>query len=278
MSTIKDALKGAQAGGSDRPKINAIPMELKEQNGDAVFTVWNKDTKENIITPSPIKGILIGIAMQARAYSDQLGKNGGNYQSAYYMTNKNIALFAPTHKGYEVVCAGDLEAIASFIAREAGSGTVLKKKQVLFVLTENGLYGIINNLSIGIDQYGVNKEALTEKYIILNPKTFEESDKLISKKAKEYLGKFRTKNPPKYAEITTGELITIEDWDAWDAQKEVDNYKKWKEYNMGAPEQPEARKSETPPAKVETTPEPEFTDSNFDELMPEEKEKYEPPF
>lgn len=269
MSNIKDALRGTQGGNSDFPKMNhAIVVELKERNGMAVFTVYNKEMQENIILPSPMKGVLIGVAMRAGAYSDSLGRNGGNYQTAYYLTNKNVVLFAPTSKGYEMVCKGDIEAISTYISREAGSGTNLKKKQVLFTLTENGLYAIITNLSIGIDQYSKNKETLTEKYIILNPKTFDEKDKLISKKAKEYLGKFRSKNPPKYAEITAGEMITEEDWRAWGAQTEVDNHKKWREWaSIPTPATPE-------PAKSQQTNEPmlEKTDDLYETANDEPKD------
>lgn len=259
MSNIKEKLKESQGGGNAAPKLNLYQrIAIKDNNGIPCFTVYDKDQKANVIIEAPIKGILIGQAMEASSYSDNLGSKGGNYTSSYYFTNNDkIALFAPTSKGYDVVCSGNMEEIEAFIKKESTGN--LKKKQVLFVLNENGLIAVTTNLSIAIDQIRTNKEALSECYIILNPQLFAEDDTTITKKAKEYLGKFRTKNPPKYAAITVGELITEDDFQKWNTDNAIAEYALWKEFKTkGGEEKPEAKPhvSEAPP-----------TDSDWTDLM-----------
>lgn len=230
MSSIKDKLKASQGGGNALPTLNIVQrISLKEINGNVVFSRWDKDKKENVEVPSPIQGILIGQAMEATSYSDNLGSKGGNYTSSYYFTNAdNIALFAPTSKGYEVVCKGNMEAIEAYVKKESTGN--LKKRQVLFVLTEDGLVAVSTNLSIAIDQIRTHKDALTERYIVLEPDLFNEKDETISKKAKEYLGKFRTKNPPKFAAISVGELISENDFDVFGTTSVIEEYRAWKEF------------------------------------------------
>lgn len=252
----KAELQESQGQASAFPKLNiAYKIDLKESNGQAVFSTFNKDTKENNIVDSPIQGIFIGAGMQMSSYSDNLGVRGGNYMSDYYFSNKNIVLFAPASKGYEVVCKGSSDYVEAYINRKSTSNP--KKKQVLFILNESGLIAVITNLSIAIDQLTKNKEALGEKYIILSPQIFKESSQTISKKAKEYLGKFRTKNPPKYAEISVGEFITEKDWNDWNASEVIKQFKAFKEYKSGTvePLDIEPAKEETPAPKVDGKPE-----------------------
>jgi len=228
MSTIKDALRTSQGSGNALPQLNiAKRISLKEIGGEVVFSYYDKEIKENVEYPSPIVGILIGQAMEASSYSDNLGSKGGNYTSSYYFTNNDtIALFAHTPKGYEVVHKGNMEAIEAYIKKESTGN--LKKKQVLFILTAEGLIAVSTNLSIAIDQVRTNKEELSEKYLVLTPMLFE------------YLGKFRQKNPPKYAEISTGKFISELDFDKWGAPKMIAEYKAWKEFKTkGGVEQPE---------------------------------------
>lgn len=252
MTTIKERLKSSQGSGNSIPKLNiAERISLKEsESSGPVFAVWDKDAKENKIYPAPISGILIGTAMEATSYSDHLGSKGGNYTSSYYFTNKEqIALFAPTPKGYEVVHRGDMDSLESYIKQHSTGN--LKKRQVLFVLNENGLLAIATNLSIAIDQIRQHKEELTERYIHLHPVLFSENDNRISRKAKEYLGKFRTKNPPKFAAITVGELISEEDFQNWNAEAVIEEYNVWKEFKQkGGVEKHEEQ-------QVEKHPQPE---------------------
>ncbi len=229
-NSIKDRLKGSQGSGNAIPQLSIVKrISLKEITGEVVFSEYDKDQKCNVEFPAPIVGILIGTAMEATSYSDDLGSKGGNYTSSYYFTNNDqIALFAPTSKGYEVVHKGNMDAIEAYI--KTNSTGNLKKRQVLFILTEIGLLAISTNLSISIDQIRQNKEALQERYIVLNPKLFEESDTTISKKAKEYLGKFRQKNPPKFAAISVGDLISEPDFVSMGADEVIEEYKVWKEF------------------------------------------------
>ena len=266
-TSIKDRLKDSQGTGNAAPKLDLVMrIEIKDNKNVPAFVRWDKETKENVVVPPPIEGILIGQAMEASSYSDNLGKNGGNYKSSYYFKNDDtIALFAPTAKGYEVVCKGTMPVIEKYI-NENSTGN-LKKKQVLFVLTEIGLIAISTNLSIAIDQITQNKEALQERYIVLTPKLFDESDKSISKRAKEYLGKFRKKNPPKHASISVGEPITLENFEGWETDKFIEAYKEWKQYkstHVDAPVEPKEEK-EAKPSKGKVDAEAEGWNPNVDD-------------
>lgn len=232
MTSIKDQLKSSQQGsGNSFPKLNiSLRIELKESPNGAVFNHYDKEAKENLPVSAPLKGILIGTAMIGNSYSDDLGNKGGNYQTDFYCSNKNMVLFAPTNKGYERICHGAIADIEAFL--NSNKAPQLKKKQVLFVLSAAGLLAIITNLSISIDQLTTYKEAVLEKYIILNPKTFVENVTDITKKGKEYLGKFRQKNPPKYASISIGEDISEKDFNEWDAEKVIEEFKLWKEFKL----------------------------------------------
>jgi len=233
MTSIKDRLSKSQGAGNAVPKLEiAARIKLKEDaTGKATFVTWDNEKKEDTLIDPPIKGILIGQAMEASSYSDNLGSKGGNYTSSYYFRNdESIALFAPSPKGYAIVAKGAMPVIEEYITKNSTS--ILKKRQVLFVLTEDGLVAVTTNLSIAIDQITAHKEELQEKYVLLNPQTFFEADTTISKKAKEYLGKFRQKNPPKYAAITVGDFISEEDFNNWKAESVIDEYMKWKEFKM----------------------------------------------
>lgn len=244
MFNPKEALSQSQGTGESFPKLNIVRrIDLKEHDGTPIFSMYDKESKTNVPVNAPIKGILIGQAMQMSSYSDNLGSKGGNYQSDYYLNNDNITLFAPSAKGYGIVAKGTKEDVEAFITKE--STGLPKKKQILFVLTNIGLIAVATNLSISIDQINQLKDALKEKYIVLNPNIYNKDSKTISKRAKEYLGKFASKNPPKFAEITVGELITESDWEQWNAPATINEFFVWREWKLNKKE--EAVTEETQP-------------------------------
>ncbi|MBL0317472.1 MAG: hypothetical protein IPP69_17575 [Flavobacteriales bacterium] len=186
MSDFKNKLKQSQGGGSQYPKLPVVhTVELKEAGSDVEFQIYDKDQKVNVKYAGEISGILIGTAMQVSSYSDNLGRNGGQYKSDFYVNNKNVVLFAPTANGYKVVSKGTMDEVEKYI-NENSTGTA-KKRQVIFVLTPAGLLAVVTNLSIAIDQIDKHRESLTENQIVLTAKLFDEKDESISKKAKEFL-------------------------------------------------------------------------------------------
>ncbi len=229
MSDFKNKLKQSQGGGSQYPKLPVVhTVELKEAGSDVEFQIYDKDQKVDVKYADEISGILIGTAMQVSSYSDNLGRNGGQYKSDFYVNNKNVVLFAPTANGYKVVSKGTMDEVEKYI-NENSTGTA-KKRQVIFVLTPAGLLAVVTNLSIAIDQIGKHRESLTENQIVLTAKLFDEKDESISKKAKEFLGKFRTKNPPKYASVSVGQPITEELWNELGADYTIEQFTSWKKY------------------------------------------------
>lgn len=236
MSSFKDRLKESQGQGSSFPRLPVVhTVELKEAGTDIEFQVYDKDQKANVKYADVISGILIGTAMQVSSYSDNLGRNGGQYKSDFYVNNKNVVLFGPTAKGYEVMCKGTMDEVEKYI-NDNSTGSA-KKRQAIFVLTPAGLLAVVTNLSIAIDQIGKYREELTEKQIVLTPTLFNEKDESISKKAKEYLGKFRQKNPPKYAAISIGQPITEELWEALKADYVIEQFTAWKKYKEAGGQQ-----------------------------------------
>jgi hypothetical protein len=243
MSNFKERLKATQGSGSSYPKLPIVAtIELKEDEGETVFQTYDKDSKTQVNYPAPIEGIYIGAAMQASAYSDNLGRNGGQYKSDFYVRNNNIALFAPTAKGYEVVCKGDIEVIEAYLTSVGAPKA--KKRQALFVLTTEGLVAVVTNLSIAIDQLTASKTALEENLIVLTPVLYSEDNPKITKKGKEYLGKFRTKNPPKFADISIGAPITEEIWENIGTDAVIDQFVAWKKFKEEGGETKEEVKEE----------------------------------
>lgn len=248
MSNFKDKLKQSQGQVNTYPKIPIFKtVELKDDdsNGAPSFCSYNKETKLNEFSTEIITGIFIGAAMQMSSYSDSLGRNGGQYKSEHYVNNNHpVSLFAPKGEKYESVFKGTAPEVEEFIGKNSTS--TAKKRQVLYVLTSDGIVAVITNLSIAIDQLGVNREALQENFIVLTPALFNESMTTISKKAKEFLGKFRQKNPPKFADITVGQPIEEKDWNYMKADEAVDAYVNWRKFKEKGGEVKQEEKSEQP--------------------------------
>lgn len=274
MTSIKEKLQSSQGSANNIPKLDILHrITLKENNGEVYFAVWDKAEKVNVQFPVPIEGILIGQAMEAISYSDNLGSKGGNYTSSHYFTNNDaVALFAPSAKGYDVVHKGNMASIEAFV-KENSTGN-LKKKQVLFVLTQEGLLAISTNLTIAIDQIKTNKEALSERYVILHPQLYNATDKTISARAKGFLGKLVKTNPPKFATISVGELISEEDFTDWKAEEMIANYSKWKEFKIKGGVEKENNEEYTEPSTIQNVHEEigrplhdEFNEPPFDKDM-----------
>lgn len=270
MSNFKDKLKSTQGGGNNYPKlpiVKTFEMKEDESSSDVAFCSYNKESQSNEFRKEPITGIFIGAAMVMSSYSDSLGRNGGQYKSEHYVNNSHpMALFAPNGQKYEVVCKGSAKEIETFI--DANSTGNAKKRQVLYVLTSAGLIAVLTNLSIAIDQIGTNREALQEKFIVLTPKVFEESADDISKKAKDFLGKFRTKNPPKYASVSLGMDITDELWGSLGGDAATDAYAEWKKFKEagGAIEEKKEETVTTNKSSHELPPPVNYTPTEDDDL------------
>ncbi len=244
--SIKGKLKSSQGSQSDYVKLPIVQIyKLKEHENEPVFSVYDKEETKDVFSKEPITGIYIGSAMKMSSFDDNIGKNGGQFFSSYYFNKERIVLFKPG-KTLEKVITGTMEEVEAWIASNTTSGKP-NKKRCFFVLTAEGLVEIQTNLSISIDQEKKNKEALSEKYIILTPATYSKTDKNVGIKTHEILGKLAVKNPPNYANITVGELISEEDFEKWGADEVIEAFAKWKEQNTKTPEKATITQEEEPP-------------------------------
>jgi len=251
MTDFRDKLKESQQSEQGNyPRLDiALRVEPKQNaEGKMVFTTYDKEKQEIIEVSSPITGIFIGAAMQCSSFSSELGPNGGQYQSGYYLPKSEIALFAPTAKGYQMVCKGAIKDIEAYLSAQGAPGA--KKRQVVFVLGPKGLIAVSTNLSIAIDQISRQKDELLEKTIVLTPKLFEEEDPDISQKGKNFLGKFRNTNPPKFATISVGPDITQNLFDNLGTEAVIDSYGSWREYLLAGVEDHGAVEEDTTEAEI----------------------------
>lgn len=237
----KDRLQNAQGTKDAAPKLGVVMhLEIKknENKDNAPGFVYSKKNEttgdwENKFIHKPISGIYLGHAMRLTIFDDELGKNGGSYNSDYYWDSKNIKLFNPIDKKVEV--QGDMEEIVKFAARCTGNAS---KKQVIFLLTKQGIITITTNLSIAIDQLGnISKDDKVSKMITLTPSLFSD-ESAVSNRAKGFLGKFVKKNPPLFADIKVGKEITDEDADIYRIEHYLDIFTTWLEYKQGKKENP----------------------------------------
>ena len=233
--SIKDKLRGSQGSSSDYVKLPIVQIyKLKEVDKNPVFAVYDKEEKKDVFSKEPITGIYIGSAMKMSSFDDNIGKNGGQFFSSYYFNKEKIVLFKPG-KTLEKAIVGNMDEVEAWIANNTTSGKP-NKKRCFFILTAEGLIEVQTNLSISIDQEKKYKDALSEKYIILIPAQYSKTDKNVGLKTHEILGKLAIKNPPCYACISVGELITEEDFETWGADEVIETFTKWKEQNTKTPE------------------------------------------
>lgn len=226
----KDKLKENQ-GGSTNPSLGATAITVKRtDDGKVKFAKWDKELEKNVFT-SQIKGVLIGQANKLSSFCTELGKNGGQYQSSYYFSNKDIAVFGQGKLFFK----GEFDELLVKL-NQAGADKPSKKK-VLIIKTEKGLCAVETNMVIGIDQIGQFKDNLLENMVTLEPRIFDHDEPCISKKSVEFLGKLAVKNPPLYAHISLDEEITEEIAEQYDLEAVLDNYAEWKKFRLGGGEE-----------------------------------------
>lgn len=254
--SYKEKLKAAQTTGTDYPKIEpSFFLKMKEIEGKAVFAYWSKEKEKDIINSQPITGMLVGTAMNMEAYSDDLGRNGGSYKSTYYFNKSHqLGILAPKKDGFGIVFKGTAVEAETWLNKEAG--TMPHKKAILFILTVKGeLIAVQTNLSIAIDQLNAfkGKETLFDNMITLTPRIFASDNKDISTKCKTILGKFASKNPPKYAEISVAGAITDEWIEEVNGETVIDKFAEWKKYVLDSNVTVDEKKEEEKPMIDRTT-------------------------
>ena len=225
---FKDKLKEAQGNQARIPRITTVRnLEIKEnEKGQVAFACWDKENEKMVYANGEISGILIGKCMVASVYDDQLGVKGGTYRSSYYLTNNDeMVLF--DNKG-KVAKKGTIEDIVVFASNCTGN---VSKKQVLFVHTDEGLFGITTNLTLSIGRFSAidkaNKDIFMDNQVVLTPTVYNPDDESINSQTKSYLGKFAAKNPPKYTEVSIGEPINEE---MEGIEESIEMFLEWKKY------------------------------------------------
>lgn len=247
----RERLRNSQGSSSDFPRIEPdVILTVKTlDDGQTVFQYYKDEKNVNVV--KPIAGIYIGGVFHLTSFCESLGKNGNNYFSDYYLTNKRIALFKP---GGGMVVKGSLEEIEHYLLA-VGSKSV-KKRRVIFLIVEKvGLVAVETNITISIDQFRTfEKGTFVDNMMVLSPHVWYEGDPNVSKKAIEVMGKFIKKNKPNYALIEKGDPITDEYYDLLDGDAYVDQFEKWKEFALSLIEPA----GEEAPANTATAPEKPF--------------------
>ncbi len=238
----KEKMKQAHQAGNDVPRLDILQrFEVKEdEKGKPVFQYYDAEAMERKNHAKAIEGVYVGRAFKLTCFDDELGSKGGSYFSSYYFKNNFVTLFKPVRGGIKRVVTGTMEAVEAYLTDAKGNPS---KKMVLFVLTQGGVVEVHTNISIAIDQfkaYTKDKERLLDYMIKLSPKVYHKDNPDVGSKAKEILGKFADKNPPKYASLEQGKPITGEIAEKWDIESVCDEFLEWKEYRESqAPKEPE---------------------------------------
>lgn len=236
----REKLKESQKqGGSSFPKLSIdVYLDLKEaeagvHKGKPSFKYWDKLKTENFYSIKPITGVFIGQAFKCSAFDEKYGKNGGSYTSAQYLRSNNITIFSPNAKSKADMFTGSKDEVAAWLAKQ-GVGDKISVKYCILIATASGLTEVLSNTVLTIDQFGkIAEEDLINNKIILTPVLYNPEDETISKDSHKMLGKFASKNPPKYVTIKIGDPITDEDVEMFEIEKHVDNYLAWKKYKLG---------------------------------------------
>lgn len=227
----KDKLKDAQkTNTSSFPKIETeLVLEMKENaKGKPAFRFWNSETEKAEYYDKPIQGVYIGRAFRCFAFDPNWGSKGGSYMSALYLYNTNITIFSPTMQASSKRFTGSREDVEKWLTSQGVKDNV-STKLCLLLATKQGLYEIRTNTSIGIDMFNkLDDDKLLSNKIVLTPTIYDPDNENISSGTKKILGKFASKNPPKYAEIDVGEEITEEDAAILNLEKFADMYNTWK--------------------------------------------------
>jgi hypothetical protein len=170
---------------------------------------------------------LIGAVNSIASFDQAYGRNGGEYRSTYFLSNKSdIVIFDPSGKK---VFKGNRKEVDLWAAQNQHEKFTSKKR--LIILTEQGVIDVETNIIIFIDQINkIPKGTFADYQMILVPSIFDVVVNEIgaSKKAIEYLGPFAKTNKPNFANIKVGNPITDELWDKWDGDAAADMFTEWK--------------------------------------------------
>jgi len=225
----KDDLKQAQSGGEggSYPKLNiSTYLDVKESGSGTAFKYYVKEEKINKYIKAPISGVLIGKGFKCSAFDDNYGANGGTFKSSMYLSNKNITMFSPSGKDR---MTGSKEDISNWLISQK-IGDKVSVKMCLLVATRRGLIEIQTNASIAIDQLNNDiGEASFDHMMSFTPTVYSPETPGL-KKAKEHLGKFAATNPPKYASMAIGELITDAYAEEVNIEKFAKEFEVWKKF------------------------------------------------
>ena len=236
----RENLKKSQGEASTYPRIEPkfTLSVVKTEDGKPSFRYYHNEGDH--FTQEKIRGIFIGSAFRLTAFSDDIGKKGGNYFSDYYLSNKRIVLFMPGPGGVRVAGKGSLVDIEKHLVSEGAAA--VKKRRILFVLIEkHGLVAIETNMTISIDQLKeFPKGTFLDFQMVLTPCVYFEGDPNVSKRAIDLLGRFIKKNPPNYALIEKGDPLTDEFYAKLNGDMYVEQYAVWRNHIL----------SETPGAEI----------------------------
>lgn len=239
MSSYKEKLKASQGNSREFTKLPIVESyQIKEHpdTKEPLFLRWDKEAGEkgeHVYLKGSVEGVMIGNAMRMYAFDDELGKNGGNYFSDYYFNKDEVTLFKPGDKIVKAV-KGNLEEVIEWIAGNTTS-RMAKKKVCIFLQTLDGLIEVQSNITIFIDQLKTcrrqaqSMDVFLERMMILTPSVWTPESN-VTKKAVDILGRFITKNPPKFADMVIGQPVP----ETWSEKlgEVADLFIKWKKEKM----------------------------------------------
>ena len=265
MSTIQDKMKAAREGsGSGQfPKLTVDVtydlrlMEKGEHQGKVLFRRYDKEKKEHVFINKPMTGIFIGIFFRASCHDNKYGTKGATYVTAPYLRSENMIIFSPGRE--KKFFKGTKKQIIQWLS-EQGAPANLKVKTCILLATEHGLFEVDTNCALAIHEFSkIKEEDLFANFIRLTPDLYDPNDISIPKEVHEVLGKFREKNPPRYASVSLSKAFTDEDVKAYNVDKHLDMYITWKEHILGGGVSPVEDKDEH---TQETTSHPPKTEED----------------
>ena len=226
----KDKIKENQ-GTSTGVTLGAKSVQVKRNDdGEVMFASWDKDNSCNVWNKT-ITGVLVGQSNKLSAFCTELGKNGGQYQSAFYFKNDDIQVYGQGKPFYK----GDYEGL--LLALNSAGADKPSKKKVLFIQTSDGLLAVETNMVIGIDKLRQFQGEILENVIRLTASEYDPKNPRIAPKSVEYLGKFAVKNHPLYADIEVDQEITDSVAEALDLEEALDRFAEWKKFKLGGGEE-----------------------------------------
>ncbi len=287
----QQALENARGGTqSNSPKLGVVKsftIEANPGSGELCFSWWASDepnenggTGKRKYFKGELKGVFIGEAMQASVFHEDLGRNGGNYQSALYTRKESIVMYGPDGTGKnKKVFTGNKDEVEQWAAINT-SAKSLKIRRIWFVLIEKiGLAMIDTNISIAIFQLDKIKDSLATNFVVITPDRWSLNHPDLSKTIfQEKRLPIVQKNPPSFANIKVGPSITEEFVVQYKLIEQAENFRIWREWKdkggKSVEDKPEEQKTGLPHNAApiynpHTLPEPEahqgFPDLHEDE-------------